>query len=196
MGDAGRSGRTGRYAERLLMADRVPGVGDLSAGLAEIDDRLREIQALLLAEHPDLGVVAAERVVAEQPAPEPVPERRGRSGPLADMLEKAPRPIEATDVRLSDLRRQVGALTELRASLLVAIRTLLDGYEAALRANPGEAEVLSLAAGPFRSIDAVRAFERRLSELPEVREVSRRGYEGTDRAIVEVRLEAPADPTP
>jgi hypothetical protein len=29
-----------------------------------------------------------------------------------------------------------------------------------------------------------------------VREVSRRGYEGTDRAIVEVRLEAPADARP
>ena len=158
---------------------------------------MREIQELLLAEHPDLGVVVAERVVTERPAPEPVPERRGRSGPLADMLEKASRPAEERQTCDSrDLRRQVAALTELRASLLVAIRALLDGYEAALRANPGEAEVLSLAAGPFRSIDAVRAFERRLSELPEVREVSRRGYEGTDRAIVEVRLEAPADPTP
>ena len=178
------------------MADRVPGVGDLSAGLAEIDDRLREIQELLLAEHPDLGIVVAERVAAERPAPEPVPERRGRSGPLADMLERASRPVGTTDLRLSDLRRQVAALTELRAGLLVAIHALLDGYEAALRANPGEAEVLSLAAGPFRSIDAVRAFEQRLSELPEVREVSRRGYEGTDRAIIEVRLEAPVEPTP
>ncbi len=74
---------------------------------------------------------------------------------------------EEAEPRLADLRRQVGALTELRASLLLSIRALLDGYEAALRASPAEAEVLSLAAGPFRSIAAVRAFERRLSELPE-----------------------------
>jgi hypothetical protein len=188
------------------MADRGPRVGDLQAGLAEIDDRLREIQERLLAEHGDLGVAAPEPVVAERvvaddraPAPrarEPQPERRGRSGPLADILENAPRPAEEAEASLSDLRRQVEALTELRASLLVSIRALLDGYEAALRASPGEPDALALAAGPFRSIDAVRAFERRLSALPEVREVSRRGYEGTDRAIVEVRLEAPADPTP
>ena len=164
------------------MADRGPRAADLQAGLAEIDDRLREIQERLLAEHPDLGVV--------------VPVRRGRSGPLPDLLETAPRPAEEAEAHLAELRRQVGALTELRASLLVSIRALLDGYEAALPASPGDAEVLSLAAGPFRSIAAVRAFERRLSELPEVRAVSRRGYEGTDRAIVEVRLEAPTDARP
>jgi hypothetical protein len=39
------------------------------------------------------------------------------------------------------------------------------------------------------SVDALRAFERAVSRLPGVREVAVRGYEGADRAIIEVRLD-------
>jgi hypothetical protein len=43
-------------------------------------------------------------------------------------------------------------------------------------------------AGPFASIEALREFEVALSHLRGVREVTVRGYEGTDRAIIDVRL--------
>jgi hypothetical protein len=48
---------------------------------------------------------------------------------------------------------------------------------------------VTLAAGPFSSTAALHAFERELARIPGVREVTVRGYDGPDRAIVEVRLE-------
>ena len=45
-----------------------------------------------------------------------------------------------------------------------------------------------MSAGPFASTGAVLAFEEMLSGTPGVREVTVRGYEGEDRAIVDVRL--------
>ena len=49
-----------------------------------------------------------------------------------------------------------------------------------------------LSAGPFASIEAVREFEAALSHLRGVREVVVRGYEGTGRAIIDVRLDVPS----
>jgi hypothetical protein len=115
------------------MADRGPTVGDLQAGLAEIDDRLREIQKRLLSEYPDLGVLPLQ--APEHPTP------KGRYGPLAEILKKGPRPAEQAELRLVDLRRQIDALAELRARLLASIRELLDGYDAALRAGPEVVDV-------------------------------------------------------
>jgi hypothetical protein len=48
-----------------------------------------------------------------------------------------------------------------------------------------------LTAGPFASLEEVRAFERTLRGVPGVAEVSVRGYEGSDRALIEVRLSRP-----
>jgi hypothetical protein len=48
---------------------------------------------------------------------------------------------------------------------------------------------VTVAAGPFLSIDALRSFEHAVSRLPSVRDVAVRGYEGADRAIIEVRLD-------
>jgi hypothetical protein len=50
---------------------------------------------------------------------------------------------------------------------------------------------VTLAAGPFATLEALREFEQAVSRLPGVREVAIRGYEGTDRAIIEVRLDQP-----
>ena len=51
---------------------------------------------------------------------------------------------------------------------------------------------VTVSAGPFASTDAVRGFERTLAGMPGVGEVEVRGYEGGDRAIVDVQL---IDPT-
>ena len=71
------------------------------------------------------------------------------------------------------------------------MRELLAGYERVLapasRRRPEPAGV-TLAAGPFASIEALHEFEAALSHLRGVSEVVVRGYEGTDRAIIDVRL--------
>lgn len=131
--------------------------------MAEIDRRLDSIQADL------------------------VPGRQGRA------LSAVPRP-EPPAAERNDPIRQLAVLTELQERLLQAIRQLLCAYEAVFarldRANP-EATVreLTVSAGPFTSTAALRAFEQTLSEMPDVREVSVRSYEGEDRAIVDVRLD-------
>jgi hypothetical protein len=97
---------------------------------------------------------------------------------------------------------QLHALSELSARLLASIRELLAGYERVLvpAASPApsarrtprhrsESPDVTLAAGPFVSLEALREFERAVSRLPGVRDVAVRGYEGTDRAIIEVRLD-------
>ncbi|HET9104523.1 MAG TPA: hypothetical protein VFN55_14300 [Solirubrobacteraceae bacterium] len=50
------------------------------------------------------------------------------------------------------------------------------------------AGALTVAAGPFPSVDAVRAFERTLAALPGVDSAEVRGYESGDRAVVDVHL--------
>ena len=47
---------------------------------------------------------------------------------------------------------------------------------------------MTLSAGPFANIEALHEFEEALSRMPGVRDVAVRGYEGTDRAIIDVRL--------
>ncbi len=72
------------------------------------------------------------------------------------------------------------------------MRELLAGYERVLapRAQPRpEPARVTLSAGPFASIEALREFEAALSHLRGVREVVVRGYEGADRAIIDVRLD-------
>ena len=45
-----------------------------------------------------------------------------------------------------------------------------------------------VAAGPFATIEDVRAFEAALASVPGVRAVTVRGYEGDDRAIFDVEI--------
>jgi hypothetical protein len=133
---------------------------------------------------------AADTLPAEHPgAPSP------RAGPLAEVLERArqerratPRAPEASaegggaapprdrgpDRYRDELDHQIAALAELREWLESVVRPLRD---------------LILTVGPFDRLEAVRRFERALADVPGVAEVHLRGYEGIDRAIVDVRLE-------
>ena len=157
--------------------------------LAEMDRLLRDIQVELDPEReppPALVVVT--------PAVDDTPDY-GESSTPAPPPEPTP---------------QLQALGQLAARLLASMRELLDGYEQFLvqipsvnlptpgrpRAvtrrppAPGHADPdVTVAAGPFVSLDALRAFEGAVARLPGVREVAVRGYEGADRAIIEVRLE-------
>jgi hypothetical protein len=62
---------------------------------------------------------------------------------------------------------------------------------APLAAAPPLPTPVSVTAGPFADTAALRKFERSLSALPEVRDVSVREYIGDDRVVVEVHLSAP-----
>jgi hypothetical protein len=60
------------------------------------------------------------------------------------------------------------------------------------------ATAATVSAGPFASIPELREFERRLAAIPGVSDVRVRGFDGADRAIIEVTLgpagEAPPGP--
>jgi hypothetical protein len=154
--------------------------------LAELDGLLRDIQSELMPDlepAPVLGNATHDPPATHEPPPTPAPESQPR----------APQP--ATH---GDPQREV-----LTARLLASTRELLAGYERVLVPSPApgpppsrrsaprrpESPDVTLAAGPFASLEALREFEQAVSHLPGVRDVAVRGYEGTDRAIIEVRLD-------
>ncbi len=57
-----------------------------------------------------------------------------------------------------------------------------------MSARTGGPADVTISAGPFTTVSAVREFERELAALPGVADVALRGYEGTDRAIIDVRI--------
>jgi hypothetical protein len=156
---------------------------DPEAYLTEIDRRLRAIQ----------GELEPGRARAAEPAP-----RRGRSGPLAAILRRSEpsersEPSAAADPRpplesSGGVVQQVRAMAELQGKLIAAIEDLLEVCE---RPAAASADEVTLSAGPFADTGSLRAFERALAELPGVLRVTVRGYEGTDRAIIDVELEPP-----
>jgi hypothetical protein len=98
----------------------------------------------------------------------------------------------------SELIAELRELTVAHERLLASTRELLSSYADALAgasagSQPSAAPLdeFSVSAGPFTSTEALRDFERALGRLPEVREVAVRGYEGDDRAIVDVHLFEP-----
>ncbi len=170
---------------------------DPDSYLTEIDRRLEAIQ----------GELRAGQARAKEPPP-----RRGRSGPLAAILQRSERsaaakprePVEpGAPAEPSALVGQLRAMSELQARLMLAIEELLDLCESQIREAPRaappspSANELSLSAGPFAGTEAVRAFERELAELPSVRHVEVRGYEGVDHAVfvIELERESPPDAT-
>ncbi len=185
------------------MSELTSGVSELDVRLAEIDRRLRTIQTELvpgsqpqpLSERapapPELQAVPP---LSEPPVPAPPRSASpGRSGPLAAWL-LASRP--KSERAAADPARDLSELTELHERLLASMRDLLVAYESVLTrltvATPGATvREFAVSAGPFESTEALRAFEHTLSGLPGVRDVTVRGYEGDDRAIVDVRLSEP-----
>ncbi|HJS95180.1 MAG TPA: hypothetical protein VJ741_13035, partial [Solirubrobacteraceae bacterium] len=155
------------------------GASALGAHLAEMDKLLRDVQ---------IGLV---------PGREPAPLLTTIPEPPLAAAATVPAP-PATE------GPQIQVLSDLSARLIASIRELLAGYERVLapsasarpparraaRHRPDSPDV-TLSAAPFASLEALREFERAVSGLPGVREVLIRGYEGTDRAIIEVRLDQP-----
>ncbi|HKO29047.1 MAG TPA: hypothetical protein VJU80_16435 [Solirubrobacteraceae bacterium] len=165
------------------------GASALGAHLAEMDKLLRDIQVEL----------APEREPAPPLAPPAEPDP-----PRAATREPEPPPTATFTAPPTADAPQLQVLSELSARLLASIRELLAGYERVLvpaaspprsarRAarNRSDSPDVTLAAGPFASVEALREFEQAVSRLPGVRDVAIRGYEGTDRAIIEVRLDQP-----
>jgi len=188
-----------------MMSDEPPQISILDARLAEIDRRLRTIQTGLVGEQPSAAggeSLAAERPAAE-PEPEPEPAERGLSHPepsassialppRVEVPEPPPAPASAEPEAAADLVAELRELAAVHERLLDSMRELVAAYERALarlgRAAPADVKEFSVSAGPFPSTEALRGFERTLSLIPEVREVAVRGYEGEDRAIVDVHL--------
>src|SRR5579884_4571728 len=113
-------------------------------------------------------------------APRIFPPRPGVARPPA-----APAPPAAPPPR-----HALDPAQQMAGRLLAAVRELLAGYEIALAQISREpaGPAVTLAAGPFRGLEMLEQFERALSEMPQVASVARRGFEGHDRAIVEVQL--------
>ena len=181
------------------MADE-PQISILDARLAEIDRRLSTIQIDLAG---DAG--AAPGSAPGGPPKIAVPEPSGSTARPAER-PVAPAPLAPEDAAgaQDDFGDEDPALViaELRglisdhARLLDAMGELVASGERLLaRAHapaPGGAPVqVTVTAGPFSSLEAVRDFERALVTLPNVDSVEVRGYEGEDRAMVDVRLSRP-----
>jgi hypothetical protein len=77
--------------------------------------------------------------------------------------------------------------------LLAAVTGLRAVTEALLERldQPAAPPGLGLSVGPFGTLAAVHDFNRRLSALPEVEEITIRGYEGSDRVLLDVQLAPP-----
>jgi hypothetical protein len=198
----------------------------LDTRLAEIDRKLREIQVDLdpgreaapsqaTAEAPDVSAAAPQASPdppqqSPDPPPQgppdpPAPAPKGRSGPLASLLQRSarrpppppPAPIRPRNPTSGSATAVVS--TEMHAKLLSAMRDLLDAYGWTLQqlpvaadpVRPGEPEPVALSVGPFADTEAVRGFEQALLRIPGVSEVVLRGYEGEDRAMFDVRISDP-----
>jgi hypothetical protein len=160
-----------------------------------MDALLREIQVELAPGREPAPVLDSEPEPDSNPGPapelEPDPEPAAPT-PGADVPAPAPTPGP-----------QIHVLSEVSTSLLASMRELLAGYERmvlgrpsprpARRAarRPAESPDVTLSAAPFANLEALHAFEQAVSQLPGVREVAVQGYEGTDRAIIAVRLDQP-----
>jgi hypothetical protein len=164
-------------------------VRPLGPQLAQMDQLLRDIQAELVPDRePRPALVTA--AIPDPPAPVPPPPPPLPEPPAPPPVPE-PAPLPPPPEPALDSGRQIEALTELAERLVASMRELLDGYERVLAPKPiasPESARVPVVAGPFASIEALREFEVALSHLRGVREVTVRGYEGTDRAIIDVRL--------
>jgi hypothetical protein len=113
----------------------------------------------------------------------------GRSGPLADLLAHLQARPDDFQGELSDLKVLLSDLHETLDGIEEVLDRLAAGAGKRRSARETAApETATIAAGPFTTIDSVRAFERELTLLPGVREASVRGYEGAARAIIDVHF--------
>lgn len=179
----------------MAPTDDEPEISILDARLAEIDRRLQSVQGDLIADQPagqappiavpgDRFSSTGPRPVPPPPAPRaepalPADAATAPQAPTAPPGETAP--PAATDRTLTHLRE----LTAAQQELLAATRELLGTVERVAAA--GSAPV-TVSAGPLDSTDALHAFRAALESLPGVRAVELRGFEGGDRAVLDVHL--------
>ncbi len=186
------------------MAQDGPETG-MQRRLAEMDERLRTIQAELSR---DVGTperaAPGTRPRRSQRAPRIFPPQHPVDPPVDPATATAtPPPRESepgTGAEPSEQATGVPApggdaaraarLEAMCARLMRATQELLSGYELALGHVSGGAEgsAVTLAAGPFSGVAALEHFQATLRRLPDVAGVTVRGYEGSDRAILEVQL--------
>lgn len=186
------------------MTDERPEISILDARLAEIDRRLSTIQTGLARDISTQGREEPHGEPAAEPRSDPLPPRvdvpetppPSTPAPRARPPDPAP-PLERPPQAAPPLVEQLRALVDTQERVLRRTQELLSAYErilARLPATPPDGSAVrefSVSAGPFSSTEALRGFEQTLEKIPEVREVSVRGYEGEDRAIVDVHLFEP-----
>jgi hypothetical protein len=197
------------------MSDEPPQISILDARLAEIDKRLRRIQTGLVtdaAAPAEAGASITATPTAAPATPTAAPAPTGL--PATDIASELPPRVEvsepdssaagpravpapAADQSLAEAVDELRELAVAHGNLLGSMRVLLSDYERALaeaRSAPAgaaageEVRSLTVTAGPFADTEAVRGFEHALAALPGVRGVELRGYEGGNRAIVDVHL--------
>lgn len=191
------------------MSEPSSGPSELDARLAEIDRRLRTIQTELAPDDESglAGVGPGPDPAPPAPPPTPAPPSPGPPSPgpgpgpppTPDPAPPGPAPDPSPPVpspAFGPPAEAIRDLIELHEGLLSSMRVLLSAYEAAIARLPTSREGSSVreftvAAGPFASTESLRRFERTLAAIPDVREVAIRGYEGQDRAIVDVRFNEP-----
>ena len=173
------------------MSFERPQISILDARLAEIDRRLRTIQTGL-ADEP------ADSAPPRHLTPEPVLPPRVE---LAEaVLPADPAPDDG------ELVSQLRSLAAEHERLLESLRALAQPHSAPAqphsapaqphgalaqperRVVPAAGPVVGLSIGPLASTDALRSFERALADLPGVATVELRGFEGGDRALLDVNL--------
>jgi hypothetical protein len=186
-----------------------PQISILDARLAEIDKRLRTIQTGLVTDAaapvdaavtatPTAAPAATGRRATDTPSELPPRVEVPEPGSSVAGLRAVPAP--AADQSLAEAVDELRELAVTHENLLGAMRVLLSDYERALaaaRSAPAgaaageEVRSLTVTAGPFTGTEAVRGFEHALAALPGVGGVELRGYEGGNRAIVDVHLSPP-----
>jgi hypothetical protein len=161
------------------------------AHLEQLDRLLYDVQSELDPDREPRPVLVTA-AIPDAPAPPPPPEPPPIPEPPPPPPVREPSPPPPPPDPLLDATPQLQALTEVAERLTAATRELLAGYERMLAPTPPRrpelAAPVTVSAGPFANIEALHEFEEALSRMPGVRDVAVRGYEGTDRAIIDVRL--------
>jgi hypothetical protein len=154
-----------------------PEISILDARLAEIDRRLHSIQTTLVEDEPPAELSPRVAVPGD------------RLGPPATVTA-LPADARAAAQLITRLRE----LTAAQEGVLASMRQLLGTVQrvsvasAGQEGAPGTASPLAVSAGPFASTQALGLFRAALEALPGVRSVELRGFEGGDRAVLEVHL--------
>lgn len=144
-----------------------PEISVLDARLAEIDGRLRTIQTGLATDAP------APRPLAAIPPPV-LPSRVE----VPDTVAQSSSDHEQAAELVTELR----ALAATQERLLASVRSLLQP------ASGADNGAIGVSVGPLASTEALREFASVLASLDGVVNVEVRGYEGGDRALLDVHL--------